>query len=196
MRVSLVVPLALQACATFALSGCALARATKNPIVPVVEAAPDLPVSKADGLPSNIDAAKTLHPILHVMWQRSRTFRAQCARIERAPSLQVVLTRARGTQAGEGGARAELTRSDRRVQAQIVVSLDVSSNALFELIAHELEHVIEQLDGVQLTGRAQTGVFRDASGRFETARATHIGQQVATEVRRPRNDLVLSLDQK
>jgi hypothetical protein len=129
------------------------------------------------------------------MWQRSRTFRAQCARIERAPMLQVALTQVRGTQVGPGGARTEFTQSNRRLHAAVTVSLDLSSNSLIELIAHELEHVIEQLDGVQLTGRAQKGVFRDANGTFETARAAHIGQQVASEVRRARNT-VFSVNQQ
>jgi hypothetical protein len=141
-------------------------------------------------LPGNLNAARGLHPILKRMWRGSRTFRAQCARIERAPMLQVVLTQVSGTQAGRGGARTEFTRSNHLLHAAVIVGLDLSSNALIELIAHELEHVIEQLDGAQLTGRAQKGVFREADDTFETARAAHVGQQVASEVRRARETVV------
>jgi hypothetical protein len=149
----------------------------------VVGAAREVEATQADALPNNFNAAKTLRPLLGIMWQRSRTFRAQCARIERASSLQVVLTRVRDSQAGRGGARAEFTRSDRLLHAQIVINRELSPNSLIELIAHELEHVIEQLDGVHLRDRAQ-GVFRDAGGMFETTRAAYIGRQVAREVRR------------
>jgi Tol biopolymer transport system component len=107
--------------------------------------------------------------------------------------LQVALTQLRRT-AGAGGARTEFTRANRRLHASVIVSPDLSANSLIELIAHELEHVIEQLDGVQLTGREQKGVFRDANHAFETARAAHIGQQVASEVRRSIHRTALQRD--
>ena len=195
MRRWLMVPLALFLWATFALSGCVSAQPKSGPLVSVVGATQEMPGTRSGALPRNLNASETLGPVLLTMWQRSRTFRAQCARIERAPSLQLVLTQVRGRQASRGGAHTQFTRSNHRLHAAVAVSLDLSSNALIELIAHELEHVIEQLDGVQLTGRTQKGVFRNANDTFETARAAHIGQQVASEVRRARNT-VLSLNQK
>lgn len=58
-----------------------------------------------------------------------------------------------------------------------------------ELIAHEIEHVIEQLDGVDLRVRATlpaSGVrSRDHGDEFETTRAIRVGRMVAAEVRRP-----------
>jgi hypothetical protein len=58
-----------------------------------------------------------------------------------------------------------------------------------ELIAHEIEHVIERLDGVDLRARAAlrgTGVHQCVGGNdaFETIRATRAGLAVAQEVRR------------
>ena len=54
---------------------------------------------------------------------------------------------------------------------------------LTELIAHEFEHVLEQLDGVDLQALAHTGDARQlADGAFETARAVTAGQRVAGEV--------------
>jgi hypothetical protein len=194
-RFRLVAALALYACATFAMSGCAVARATPDPLTSVVGAPQEVHATRADTLPRNVYAAETLRPVLGMMWQRSRTFRAQCARIERAPSLRVVMTRVRESQAGQGGARTAFTRSNRLLHAQIVVSLELNSNSLIELMAHELEHVIEQLDGVHLTDRAEKSVSRDASGTFETTRAAHIGQQVAREVRR-RHAVVPSTEQE
>jgi Tol biopolymer transport system component len=52
-----------------------------------------------------------------------------------------------------------------------------------ELIAHELEHVIEQLDGIDLEAHARTGtVSKREDGAFETRRAIEIGKRVAREV--------------
>lgn len=56
-----------------------------------------------------------------------------------------------------------------------------------ELIAHEIEHIIEQLDGIDLGARATlpaTGVRRCADGAFETMRAIRTGLAVAGEMRR------------
>ena len=58
------------------------------------------------------------------------------------------------------------------------------------LIAHEFEHILEQLDGVDLPSmatRVATGVrLVPESGHFETDRAIAAGRQVASEVRRGR----------
>ena len=54
---------------------------------------------------------------------------------------------------------------------------------LTELLAHEFEHLIEQLDGVDLKALARDGEARRlADGAFETDRAMAAGQQVAGEV--------------
>ena len=58
-----------------------------------------------------------------------------------------------------------------------------------ELIAHEFEHIIEQLDGVDLAARAalpNTGVtaFGHAADMFETTRAQRTGLKVVSELRR------------
>ena len=59
-----------------------------------------------------------------------------------------------------------------------------------KLIAHEFEHILEQLDGVDLASmatRVATGVHMvPGSGHFETERAIAAGRQVASEVRRGR----------
>jgi hypothetical protein len=195
MRRSLMVPLGLFAWATFALCGYVSAQPKSDPLVSAVGATQAMSGTQSGVLPQNLNAADALRPTLHIMWQRSRTFRAQCARIERAPSLQVMLTRVRGTRVSTSGARTEFTRSSHRLHAAVIVSLDVSSNALIELIAHELEHVVEQLDGVHLTDSAEKGISRNARDTFETARAAHIGRQVAAEVRRAR-DTVLSVNRQ
>jgi hypothetical protein len=55
-----------------------------------------------------------------------------------------------------------------------------------ELIAHELEHIIEQLDGVELDVQATlpgTGVRACVDGSFETIRATRVGTMVSRQLR-------------
>jgi hypothetical protein len=55
-----------------------------------------------------------------------------------------------------------------------------------ELVAHELEHVIEQLDRIDLPSKAalpDSGVHSLAGNMFETTRATRVGLKVAQEVR-------------
>jgi hypothetical protein len=54
-----------------------------------------------------------------------------------------------------------------------------------ELIAHEIEHVIEQLDGVDLTLHASlrgAAASRTDDGAFETIRAVRTGLAVTREV--------------
>ena len=51
------------------------------------------------------------------------------------------------------------------------------------LIAHEMEHIVEQLDDVDLQAQAGNGtVWRDREGSFETQRAIEAGRQVEREV--------------
>ena len=50
-------------------------------------------------------------------------------------------------------------------------------------IAHEMEHIIEQLDDVDLQAQAGNGtVWKDREGSFETQRAIEAGRQVEREV--------------
>ena len=57
-----------------------------------------------------------------------------------------------------------------------------------ELFGHELEHVIEQIDGVDLQAitDAREGATRLAGGAYETARARRAGRLIAEQIERPR----------
>ncbi len=53
-----------------------------------------------------------------------------------------------------------------------------------ELVAHEIEHILEQLDGVDLKTQAGSGaVWKSDDGAFETRRAIEAGKRVAREIR-------------
>lgn len=61
------------------------------------------------------------------------------------------------------------------------------SNALIELVGHEFEHVIEQIEGLDLKrlARVKGSGVREAEPRvFETDRAQSAGRVVAAEVDR------------
>jgi hypothetical protein len=56
-----------------------------------------------------------------------------------------------------------------------------------ELIAHELEHIIEQIEGIDLRSMARvrnSGVYQMELAAFETDRAQEAGRTVRTETRR------------
>ena len=65
------------------------------------------------------------------------------------------------------------------------LSSRAGSSDFIELIAHEFEHIIEQLDGLDLSRLARLAPATAwTTGRvmFETQRATQMGRVVAAEV--------------
>ena len=77
-------------------------------------------------------------------------------------------------------------RAAMRRQSGALVSVNIHLTRFedpIELIAHEIEHVIEQLEGVDLEAQAGTGnVWKREDGAFETRRAIEVGRRVAREV--------------
>jgi hypothetical protein len=79
-------------------------------------------------------------------------------------------------------ARAQIVRSPTALSA--FIDLPISSS-FPELLAHELEHVVEAIEGIDLAARARqqgSGVFRVLEGVFETARAKRAGRQAEAEI--------------
>jgi hypothetical protein len=128
-------------------------------------------------IPANIQAGLLAQDITGLI-QASPTFRTQCARIAEAPYLRVDLELVQTL----GGARGETTIT--RYQAGALhASVRISFGQDYrELIAHEFEHVIEQLDGVDLQAEADRGRAWLVDARvFETRRASDAGQRVRRE---------------
>ena len=132
--------------------------------------------------PSNVVIPSTFNADIEVMLQSSPTFRAQCDRIALATRLHVVIR-----QSMLAPAQSAVTQLSRQPDGRL--DADVQVGPLGDpvlLIAHEFEHIIEQLDGVDLeaiAGRQGTGVRADPkSGHFETERAIAMGRRVAREV--------------
>ena len=123
---------------------------------------------------------------VEAMLKLSPTFRRQCWRITTASDLVVSLHPGNRPSGNRVRARTRIIRNGR----QLVASIEIFNPELAaELIAHELEHIIEQLDGVDLAAKADadsSGVRRGEApeASFETVRATRMGLTVAAEVRR------------
>jgi Tol biopolymer transport system component len=134
------------------------------------------------GLPPNLEADPVFWPFLEKMWESSPTFRRQCSRLAADSYLRVmVLPEDLPRPTSSFNARTVVQpRNGSLVSAHVYLkpSLDAP-----ELIAHELEHVLEQLDGVDLQAQAGNGgVWKSGDGTFETRRAIEAGRRVAREI--------------
>jgi hypothetical protein len=131
--------------------------------------------------PQNIEVAPLLQPVLDRLWEASPAFRRQCARIGAARDLTVrVLAEDRPRQPTIA-ARSVL--SFRGVSlASAAVYVDPSPDAA-QLLAHEFEHILEQLDGVNLAEQPDSeAVWRSGENHFETQRAVEAGRRAAREL--------------
>jgi len=155
---------------------CALVLAS----VPVHAAVTD---TNAYVLPSNIKGQPDLMRQMGIMLRRSATFRQQCQRLD-IPELRVQI-------------QTDPLLIDRPIRARSVIRRSESGgfNASVaisafgdptEWLAHEFEHIIEQLDGVRIRQLALIGAaaWRTGEGMFETERALRIGRLVRHEVYR------------
>lgn len=139
-------------------------------------------------VPLNIQVDAGLADIVERMLQASSTFRNQCRRLGRLPHVRVrLILDLAGPGDGQSRCRAQcmMTRYEfGRIDA--AVSLWSVENGP-ELIAHELEHVLEYAEGTNyrmLSLRPATGVWVTRNGHFESARAIDMGDRVAQEMAR------------
>ena len=136
-------------------------------------------------VPQNLLVPPMYRPLVESMLRDSPTFRRQCMRIEGERLLTVHLAINSGNT--RSGIRAT-TRMTRNTNGRISAFIDIGSfQDTEELIAHEMEHIIEQLDGVDLAARASvphTGVTAVGWARnmFETTRAKRMGLKVVSEL--------------
>jgi hypothetical protein len=113
----------------------------------------------------------------------SPTFRRQCRRLAAARNLTVVIRLEELQRRPSFNARTAFAHRGHEESIAVEVFLQLSASAV-EFIAHEIEHVIEQLDGVDLEAQLGSGnVWKREDGAFETRRAVEVGRRVAREVR-------------
>jgi hypothetical protein len=135
-------------------------------------------------MPTNIVVSSIYRPMIESMLRESPTFRRQCMRIAAEPSLRVHVAINRPLPGYDARATTLLTRN---ANGQLIAAVQISFKDVQELVAHEFEHIIEQLDGVDLAAHAaqrDTGVTALGHGRsmFETVRAKRAGLKVAAEL--------------
>jgi hypothetical protein len=130
-------------------------------------------------LPENIDAPQSVLTIMREMWTASPSFRRQCARIARATDGRIAFE-IRKPRSAEFQAASVIERKGRTWRARVEVPLDTK---IVELIAHELEHIIEHIDAVDLPRLSRQGIdgVIEGADHFETARAIAAGKRVAKE---------------
>jgi len=138
-------------------------------------------------LPANIQVTEQLRPAIATLIAKSATFRRQCDAIAAAPHVRVGMTLTLTPLGTNIRARA-LAR--RYAAGAVIVEVQIPhASDYVELIAHELEHVTELVDGVNLSARAidhpDLVRRRPEDGAFETARARAAGEAAALEVYGP-----------
>ena len=129
--------------------------------------------------PCRLVVKPTLFGVVEDGWKRSATLRGQCRELADARAVVVLewgpsdsYTRA-STRLGKGTAGTVIA----------MVHIPPVSEAI-ELVAHELEHVLERTRGLDLateSRRPGSGVWK-AFGGLESQRAIDAGRQVAKEV--------------
>jgi hypothetical protein len=135
-------------------------------------------------MPDTVQIDGALRRPVQAMLRQSPTFREQCRRVA-VTRLLYVRVRLNGTLV-DYRYRAR-TRIRRFVSGVIIAEVEIRPpGPPEEWIAHEFEHVLEQVDRVpivELAGKSR-GVWRTAEQMFETERAIRAGRAVAGELRR------------
>jgi hypothetical protein len=140
------------------------------------------PLDLVDMLPADSDIPAMAHPLLDDMWRGSATFRRQWTRVA-AARVRISIAFDKSMATDSIHAQSEITR---KPDLSVRISLRLVDRAAAQHLAHELEHVLEQLDEVDLAQAVACHVH-GASARgtppvFETRRAIVVGRLVAAEV--------------
>jgi hypothetical protein len=137
-------------------------------------------------VPPNLIVSGEYRPLVESMLRNSPTFRRQCLRISGEPKVTVYLRIGSPSWVSGVRAKTDITRDRLGTLSAFIEISPLHDNV--ELIAHEIEHVIEQLDGIDLASLAvlrNTGVWATSStpNVFETTRAKRAGIVVTNEFR-------------
>jgi hypothetical protein len=130
--------------------------------------------------PCQLTVTGDLREFAELAWAHSPTFREQCRKLAAAGAIVIVTS-----DSTKRVLRAETRIWKMRDGVTFARTRVRPTENVVELIAHELEHVIECVEGVRYlleAGRGNSGVFLTA-GAYETHRAIETGHRVAHEVR-------------
>jgi hypothetical protein len=132
---------------------------------------------------SAIVIQRPLQNLVQQMLARSPSFRMQWGRLN-AGRVHVTVRFARASEPlRQRGALTRFARSAAGLHASVIINLGAE---LVNALAHELEHVIEQIEGLDLKELVDvkgSGVTWQDPG-YETRRAIAAGEQVMREYRR------------
>ncbi len=132
-------------------------------------------------LPPNLRVPRDLRPLLQQALQKSPTFQRQMKTLLKTQRVRmsVVYGGLRGLRLFQ----AQSTVTHHEWGALVVDTQLYAPADMVELFAHEMEHVCEQIEGLDLpslAGRHDSGVY-DVGGHFETLRAITAGRRVSRE---------------
>ena len=162
-----------------------------------VTAASPSPAASGRDAPLNIQVSPVLARVFEEILAASPTFADQCERIGAAKFVHVrVMPVMAGSTATRGTARTTMRRfSSRALLASVTIPVPLTTTEYAEFFGHEFEHIIEQIDRVDLEAltRARAGASRLSDGAYETTRARRVGLRIAGESDRPRPVVTPSL---
>jgi hypothetical protein len=140
------------------------------------------PAAAGSTLPTNLRVPRDMRPLLERLLDVSPTFRQQVDLIRRTPRIRITV--------GYDRRRSALIDAETVIERHeygmlIVTTTLYMPGDVTELLAHELEHVCEQIEGVRLEALAQQrpGEVHEFGGRYETNRARDAGRRAAQELR-------------
>lgn len=135
-------------------------------------------------LPANIQADGQLREAIEQLLGRSGTLRAQCAQIGAAAGVRVWIAIDPRVTTASTRARSTVRRFDSGL-IDVDIELPLPGADFVELLAHELEHVTEFVDGIDLRALARTRnshvIERRSDGAIESDRAYAAGLAAAAE---------------
>ncbi len=136
-------------------------------------------------LPHQIWVSNPLHDVVVDMWNRSPTFRRQCREVATHHAIQVQIRLDPNLVHDPiRNAFCDMVQYD---TGALIARIRVSPYRLHELIAHEMEHVCERIEGVKVEQEARLGhagfyVMGRIERHYESDRAARVGRQVEAEL--------------
>lgn len=135
-------------------------------------------------LPSNLILSESGRRTLEKISKRSLTFRDQCRRIAEAPWMKIEIRFV----ARRSDQYDALTTIKKKADGLAVSTIQiVICDRYVEMIGHEFEHILEQIEGLDLQSLAskkEGGVRSIKHGLYETKRAVNAGRRVYAEYQR------------
>ena len=160
----------------------ALPTATHAQTLPTLDTVSDASVTLSQ--PGNIKVDPLLQPVVDALFEKSPTLRRQWRALGATRTVRVSLISSSFLrEATNARARAAISRyASGAVRAVVELPPGVD---ITELLPHELEHVLEQVEGIDLSALAKKhalGVEQVGRGVYETQRARRAGLMALQEV--------------